>query len=263
MRVLIVWLLLGSTRAVASPKTWSDWVGEFRGALTWRQCTAAGERTASVSFDAVDGATRIDLAAFGAALRLYTLQQNAAGWDAQDGDLSIRVTQNKPGTIDLAIDYESGCTARGRLTRATSGVPACDRMLGWSRIEAACTKAATKLEDVAVLAKAKWKKSDAARCVARAEKLELAMIDVGCAPHPDPEIALRAVECRSLADATQKLARCARVPREIMQRLSGKASALSAAAQTAERATLPYVEQQCKDARAELSGTAVQFQCQL
>jgi len=123
--------------------------------------------------------------------------------------------------------------------------------------------AAAKLEDVTVLAKAKWKKSDAARCVARAEKVELAMIDAGCAPHPDPQIALRAVECRALSDAAQKLARCGRVPQEIMQRLSGKASALSAAAQTAERATLPYVEQQCKDARAELSGTAVQFQCQL
>lgn len=260
-RILIACLLLASSHAVAAPKPWADWVGDFRGSLVWRQCTAAGEPAATVAIDAVDGAMRVDLIPLGAALRIYSLQQDAAGWAAQDGDLSIRITQAKPRTIELAIAYESGCTARGRLTRATTGVPACDRLLAWSRIEQRCTKASAKVEDA--LVKTKWKKSDAARCDARADKLEHAMIDVGCAPHPDPQIGTRAIECRSLADATQKLARCGRVPPEIMQRLSAKASALSSAAQTAESATLPYVEQQCKDARAEVSGTAVQFQCQM
>jgi len=260
-RILIGCLVLASGQAVASP--WADWVGDYRGVLTWRQCTAPGQKVATVPFDAVDGATRLDLAPAGAALRALSLAQDDAAWVAQDGDVSVRVSKTKPNTIDLAIDYESGCTVRGRLARATTGVPACDRLLAWSRIESKCTKASAKLEDVAALAKLAWKKTDAARCTARAEKLALAMIDVGCAPHPDPNIGGRAVACRSLVDATAKLARCGRVPREVMQRLSNLASALSSASQTAEPATLPYVEQQCTDARTDVAATAVQAQCQL
>ena len=260
-RILIGCLLLASGQAVASP--WADWVGDYRGALTWRQCTAPGQKTATVSFDAVDGATRLDLAPAGAALRALSLTQEDAAWVAQDGDVSVRVSKPKPNTIELAIDYESGCTVRGRLARATTGVPACDRLLAWSRIESRCTKASSKLEDGAALAKLKWKKTDAARCTARAEKLALAMIDVGCAPHPDPDIGRRAALCRALVETTAKLSRCGRVPREVMQRLSNIAGALSSASQSAEPATLPYVEQQCKDARTDVAATAVQFQCQL
>jgi hypothetical protein len=262
-RVLIVWVFLGSSQAVASPPTWADWVGDFRGSLTWRRCTAPGEPTATLAFDAIDGATRIDLAPAGAALRALSLTPEDEAWVAQDGDVQLRVSRNKPNTIDVAIDYESGCTVRGRLARKTSGVPACDRLLGWSRIETACTKTSTKLEDHAALARHAWKKTDAARCSTRADKLALAMVDAGCAPHPDPNIGHRAVQCRALVELTQKLGRCGRVPREIQQRLTNTASALSSASQSAEPATLPYVEQQCKDARAEVSGTAVQFQCQL
>jgi len=262
-RVLIACLVLASSQAVAAPKTWADWVGDYKGPLTWRRCTAPGEKTATLAFEAIDGATRIDLAPAGAALRALSLSQNDTAWEAQDGDVSVRVSQKQPNTIDVAVDYESGCTVRGHLARATSGVPACDRLLAWSRIEDRCTKTTAKLEDAAALAKSKWKKTDAAACTSRGDKLALAMIDAGCAPHPDPQIGVRAVECRSLVDITQRLARCGRVPAEIMQRLSTKASALSAASQTAERATLPYVEQQCKDARSDVSGTAVQFQCRL
>lgn len=120
-----------------------------------------------------------------------------------------------------------------------------------------------RLEDRAALAKLTWKKADATRCGTRADKLELAMIDAGCAPHPDPEIGVRAVACQALGEVTQKLARCGRVPGAIMQRLSNRATALLAASQTAEPATLRHVEQQCTDARTEVSGTAVQFQCRL
>jgi hypothetical protein len=252
-------VLVAAGPAIAAPRTWDAWVGDFKGALVWRQCTAPGETVVAVAIDAVDGAIRVDLTSAGAALRIFSLQQDAAGWSAQDGDLSIAVAQKKRNTIDLAITYDSGCTARGQLARASTGVPACDALVGWTRIEAACTKTTDKHEAI----ETKFKKADAARCTSRADKLALAMIDAGCAPHPDPSIGTRAVACRSLADATAKLARCTRVPREIMQRLSGTASALSSAAQTAEKATLTFVEQQCKDARADVNGTAVQFGCQL
>ena len=248
------------SQAVAAPPTWADWVGDYRGALTWRQCTAPGEARATLAIDAVDGAVRIDLAPAGAALRALTLTAEDGVWIAQDGDVSVRVARKQPNTIELAVTYESGCTVRGKLARTSTGVPACDRMVAWSRIAAACTKTAAR-DDLP--AKRTWKAADAPRCAARADTLAHAMIEVGCAPHPDPEIAHRARACRALVDATQKLARCGRVPPAIQQRLAQTASALSAAAESAERATLPYVEQQCTDARAEVAGTAVQFQCQL
>ena len=263
MRVLVVSVLAAATPAVAAP--WSDWVGDYRGALVWRQCTAAGEKSATLALDAVDGAMRIDLAPAGAALRAMSLTREDAAWVAQDGDLRVRVTKrpSAPSSIDIAIDYDSGCTMRGKLVRTSTGIAACDRLLGWARIEARCTKPGDALEDFAALVKTKWKKTDAARCTARGDKLELAMIDRGCAPNPDPDIGTRAVQCRALVDATTKLQRCGRVPPETMRRLVNAASALSGASQSASKAELPYVEQQCKDQRAEVATIAVQSQCQL
>lgn len=259
MRRSAIAAVLAATPAIAAPRTWDAWVGDYRGTLVWRQCTAPGEKVVAIAIDAVDGAIAVDLTSAGAALRRVSLQQDAAAYVAQDGDLSVTVAQNKPNTIDLVIAYDSGCTARGQLARARTGVPACDALVGWTRIANACTKAAIASEPIAIA----WKKSDAPRCTARADRLALAMIDAGCAPHPDPQIGTRAPTCRALADATAKLARCGRVPREIMQRLSTNASALVAAAQTAEASTRAFVEQQCKDARTEIAGTAVQFQCHL
>ena len=156
-RTLIACLFLTSSQAVAAPSTWADWVGDYRGSLSWRQCTAPGERTATLALDAIDGALRIDLAPAGAALRALSLTAEDEVWVGQDGDVSVRVART-PNAIDVAVTYESGCTMRGKLARATTGVPACDRLLAWSRIEAACTKTAAKLEDATALAKLKWKR---------------------------------------------------------------------------------------------------------
>jgi len=253
--------VLAANQAVAAP--WADWVGDYKGALTWRQCTAPGEKSPAIAVDGVDGTLRIDLKAAGAALRALSLVQDDQGWTGQDGDVSVHLERKKPNTIELAIDIESGCTVRGKIARVTTGVTACDRLIGWARIEDKCSSVTTALEDFSALAKQKFKKADAAKCTARADKLELAMIDKGCAPHPDPNIGTRAAECRSLVDATNKLARCGRVPKEIMDRLSGRANALNAASQSAEPSTLKYVERQCKDAQVDVTGTATQFSCQL
>jgi hypothetical protein len=254
-------VLVVSTPAAAAP--WSDWVGEYRGTLLWRKCTAAGEKAAAIALDAVDGAMRIDLAPAGAALKTMSLTQDDAAWVAQDGDLHVRVTRGKPNTIVLAIDYDSGCTMRATLSRVAMKAPACDRLLAWARVEDRCTKPGDRIEDFLAVAKTKWKASDAAACRARADKLELALIDRGCAPNPDPDVGTRAVQCRALVDATTKLKRCGRVPAATTQRLVNAASALSGASQSASKAELPYVEQQCKDLHAEVVAIATQSQCQL
>lgn len=91
--------------------------------------------------------------------------------------------------------------------------------------------------------------------------LERALVDVGCAPHPDPQIGVRARACLELVQATDQLARCGRVPPMFLDPLVAQARALAAAAQTAEQVTLPYVERQCRDEAVTALALATKFQC--
>ena len=245
MRVWLIVAMLVATPAAAA--TWADWVGDYRGALTWRQCAAPGETSVALAIDVVDGVPRIDLAPAGAGLAAMTLIEEAGAWVAQDGDLRVRITRGKRNTVDLALDYDSGCRVRGRLARASAGTAACERLAAWTRIAGRCTKRSIEIPKHG-------------RCEARAEVLEVALVDAGCAPHPEP-VGTRAVACRSLVDATSKLARCGRAPREVVQRLSAIAHALSAAAQSTTTATLPYVERQCRDAKIDVTAMAMQLGC--
>lgn len=212
----------------------------------------------------------IDLAPLGGGLRAMSLVEEEGGWSAQQGDVALRITRGKPAApdaLELLVELDSGCTVRGRLQRATSGVPACDRLAGWSRIEARCGKLAARnqqpLEDGAAVAKTRWRPADAASCAARASRVELALIDAGCAPHPDPAIGHRAPDCLRLSDDTARVTRCKRVPPDLEASLSHAAHSLRAASETADRATLRVVEQQCRDARATLAAVAARFGCPL
>lgn len=254
--------------APARSAPWADWVGDYGGKLAWRGCTAPGAASAVVAIDAVDAVVSIDLARLGGGLRAMSLVEEEGGWAGQQGDVTVRIARAKAaGSIDLAVELESGCTVRGQLARAGSGVAACDRLAGWSRIEARCGKLAQRgqkpLEDAALIAKTKWRAADGEQCTARAAKLELSLIDAGCAPHPDPAIGARAPECLRLVDATARAVRCKTMPPELEAELSRKAHLLGAASQTAEPATLGVVEQQCRDARAVLASIATRFQCAL
>jgi len=191
----------------ARPATWADWVGDYRGALAWRNCTVAGARTATLALDATDGVIALELAPAGMALRAMTLVEEEGGWIAQDGDVSLRVTRPRAATIAVALELASGCTMRGTLRRTAARVAACDRLAGWARIEARCTKVTARLEDVAALARTRWKPGDAARCSERADRVELAMVDAGCAPLPDVTTAVPHA-CRSLVERTRALVAC-------------------------------------------------------
>jgi hypothetical protein len=59
------------------------------------------------------------------------------------------------------------------------------------------------------------------------------------------------------------VARCKRLPPDLEAALAQTAYSLRAAAETAERATLGVVEQQCRDAKATLAVIATRFQCPL
>jgi hypothetical protein len=259
---------LAAAPAERAPASWADWVGDYRGAVTWRGCVAPGAASAVVAIDAVDAVIAVDLAALGGGLRAMSLLEDGGGWSARDGDVAVRIERSRPaapGAIELAVTLDSGCTARGRLARAATGVPACDRLAGWSRIEARCRKLAARggapLEDAARIAGTKWRAADAAACDSRAARVELALIDAGCAPHPDPAIGARAPDCLRLADDAARAARAGCLPPDLEATLVREAQALRAASETAERATLGVVEQQCRDARATLATAAARFRC--
>jgi len=223
-----------------------------------------------VSLDAVDAVMSIDLGKLGGGLRAMSLASDDGGWSARQGDVQVRIARGKPAApnaVELLVELDSGCSARGRLQRASTGVPACDRLAGWTRIEARCSKLAQRgespLEDTALVARTRWRPADAAQCAARAAKIERALIDAGCALHPDPAIGARAADCLRLADDTARVVRCKRLPPDFEAALLQTADSLRAAAETAERATLGVVEQQCRDAKATLAVIATRFQCPL
>ncbi len=254
-------MLLAAGQASAAPQvvSWADWVGSYDAKLVWRSCSAPGTTSAQVSLDASDAVVTVDLTGLGAGFRPMSLVDEAAGWSAQQGDVKVRLTRPRTDQLELIVELDSGCTIRGQLRRASTGVATCDRLLGWARVEARCTKlSAARLADA--LPK-KWRASDAASCARRATELETSLIDAGCAPHPDPMIGVRAPRCLALAAASARLSRCGTAPADLKQTFTLIAGALASAAQSAEPSTLPYVEQQCEDEQAMLAAVARRFSC--
>jgi predicted Fe-S protein YdhL (DUF1289 family) len=201
------------------------------------------------------------------------LVEDNGGWLGKSGDVSVHVTRPKAETLDLAIELESGCQARGTLHRATIGIAPCDRLSAWARVEGRCTKLVKpSLENAARLAhqRATWAKASGderakigAQCEARAAKVEAELVDAGCAPSPDPAIGMRGAECRALAQAAARLGRCPSVPTDLATIISQEAAALVGAAQQARESELPYVEGQCKRVRDQIAQTVQQSGCPL
>src|SRR5512138_2500128 len=259
--------LAGSALAAPAPKpapTWADWVGDYSGTRGWTGCSAPGAKTAAISVDAIDGALTVDLAKAGGGLRALPLVEEDTAWTAQQGDISARLGRPSPNTLALTVELESGCRVTAQLKRATTKLDACDRLVAWTRVEARCTKLHdAPLEDPAAIARTSWKAGDADRCQLRAANVELELVDAGCAPHPDPLIGVRAADCLALAATADKLHRCGNVPPQLKAYLVNSAHGLAAAAQTADKGTLPVVEAQCRDAKTLLIGAATKFSCLL
>jgi hypothetical protein len=291
MRALSV-VLLGVTasgvRAAPAPApapapalSWGDWIGDWEGKLEWTSCTADGAARAKLPIDASDGAVSIDLAPAGSALREMSLAEDGTGWIGQQADVTVRLRRVPRATgqgstrstdmIELAIDLESGCSVRGTLARGTVGIPECDRLAAWARVEAQCTKLSRPpLENPARVARqrAEWAKASgeartkiAAQCTARGTKLESSLIDAGCAPHADPAIGLRGTECPAMRMTAARIARCTSVPPELRAAFEREVVVLAAAAQGADKASLPVVDAECKRTREKLLAISQQVGC--
>ncbi len=266
MRVSIVaigLLVAGSARAAPDPKpsTWADWAGSYQGSLTWSSCSVAGAKMVSLPLDFVDGVATIDLSSTRPGMRALTLIEDEHGLAGRQGDVAVVLHRPRADRLVLAIDLDSGCMVRGTLARNSTSVASCDHLIGWARIDAKCTKHLTPTEDLANLLATAWKPGDAARCTSRAAALEHHLVETGCAPHPDPMIGVRSPDCLDLSQVAGRISRCGTVLPDLKQVVVSLASSVVSAAQTADRSTLPMVEQQCRDVRAELIAIATKFGC--
>ncbi|HEY5921009.1 MAG TPA: hypothetical protein VIV11_05030 [Kofleriaceae bacterium] len=253
------------------PLTWADWIGDWDGKLKWTSCTAEGEPRASLAVDARDGSVSIDLTPAGSALTQLSLVEDGAGWMGQQGDVTVRVKLPKSDKLEVAVDLDSGCQVRGTLTRASVGIPACDRLAAWARIESHCTKLSRPpLENAARLARqrASWRKAQgddktklAQQCTARSAKVEQELVEIGCAPHPDPAIGNRGAECQALRGIAGRIARCSNLPSDQRDAYAREVLVLIAAVQGADKATLPVVDAECKRERDKLFAIAQQVGC--
>ncbi len=251
------------------PPTWADWVGDYTGTLAWRGCSTPGERSATLPLDAVDGALAIDLTPAGGGLRPMSLVDDGAGWIAQQGDVRLRLTRAKADVVELQVELGSDCVVRAVLRRATTKIAACDRLVAWARIEAACTKrVGGPLEDPAAIAKerATWRLRKPARgvqCAARAAKVEAALVDVGCAPDPLPPSVVRAPACAGFVDAARRFQQCALALPDVKSAAVTEAASLLASVGTADDAALRVLAAQCRAAHARLAQVAAHSRCPL
>jgi hypothetical protein len=278
-RPAVLVILAAASGALATPApqplSWADWVGDWDGKLKWASCSAEGAEHASLALDALDGSVSIDLTPAGAALPALSLAEDGEGWSAQQGDVAVRVKRGKSDkkgdTLELAVDLDSGCQVRGTLRRASVGIAACDRLAAWARIESHCTKLSRPpLENAARLARqrAAWRKATgedktklAAQCTARSAKVEQELVDIGCAPNPDPTIGMRGAECQALRGIAGRLSRCANLPSDQRDAYAREVLVLLAAAQGADKASLPVVDAECKRERDKLFAIAQQVGC--
>jgi hypothetical protein len=245
-------------KPAAPPPTWGDWVGDYTGKLTWSACTVDGAGSATLPLDATDGAVTLDLASAGGALEALPLEEDNGTWTGRQNDVTVRVARPRADAIELSVVLDSGCEVHGTLRRKSTGIAACDRLAGWARVESRCTKLTKPaLENVARLVRQRktWlaAKGDArdklaAQCDARAQKVELELVDAGCAPSSDPAVGVRGTECQALRASLARLQRCRALPPDVEIQLE-------------QQSQNAVTDNECRALRAKIVATSQQVGC--
>lgn len=274
-RVVFAVVLAAASGALAAPEqpprlTWADWVGDWSGKVTWSGCAIDDTKRVSLPLDASDGSLGIDLSSAGGGLGSMGLMEDGTGFAAKQGDIALKLARTDKG-LELAVDLDSGCQLRGTLTRTTVGIPECDQLAAWARIEQQCTKMSRPaLENPSRLARqrAEWSKSKgdarakmAAKCSTRASRVQTQLVDAGCAPNPDPNIGMRGAECQALRGVSSRVQKCTNIPFDVRINLEHEVVVLLAAMQGADQASIPVVDAECKSAREKMFAIAQQASC--
>ncbi len=198
MRALALSVVLAAAPTAASPGVrWDDLVGDYQlTARTNGQCAFAPERRAEVRIDAVDGALHVDLAAIGGGVGVVSLAAHDDGaFTGAELGARVEIVRARRDRLTVTMTYDSGCVVTGIAVRSPIR-GRCPAMTTWQRVAARCTRGleAPPLRGT---------------CRDRAERLELALIDVGCAPARDLADVTRGPACSRLVTLAASTSRCA------------------------------------------------------
>ncbi len=258
--------------AAASPLEPADLVGTWRGTARWTGCSVAGHAAVALPIAWRDGTYVIDLAPARDDLGEILLAPDGDGFTGHRDDLQVRFAPR--GAPTLTLTSSADCTARLALTRASSGIAACDRVVALAAIEATCPAAgdprAARQAAVASRA-ASWsrlrgarQRAAAAACTTEADGLADALTVAGCLPQATTG-PVTVPACDAYLAALPRYARCPGVTASARRVLDDGARRMmrSLAAAAGAPAALERAGQVCEDAITALRFAAHALRCPL
>lgn len=217
--VVAVVVMAATGRAEAQSADVAErWVGTWTGKATWKGCTTAGPKQLALTLVAARGTITLDGDTLMEGLGDVDFAAALAALSAPRDDLSLTLTWGKKG-VKLAMKTAGGCTAKATLTRASSGIAACDAALALREIDAGC--GGTSAGDAAADRKAwkkltgKKKKAQAARCEADAATLRADLGSRQCLAGGGGGASLAGMpSCDRYVQAMERYLTCDKIPQE-------------------------------------------------
>jgi len=260
----------------AAPPAPQDMIGTWRGTASWRGCTVTGGRHVAIELHYRRGGDyEIDLAGARDDLGAVTLTATSDGTlSGTLHDLKVTMTPGKHATVVLAS--AAGCGATISISRDTTGIPACDRLVAFDEVATTCDPEDELSRSGYAAARAKiagWralrgaKKDAAARtCRGDADKVAAALAARSCLPSPGAIGGSGIPECDAYLAEMQRLVQCPKFPVQAKQAMQ---QALAQAAQGWQALRDPSVPaesrrtaaQACTQATQALRQAAAQMGC--
>jgi hypothetical protein len=215
------WLLVLALVAPAqADRQAEDWLGTWTGKATWTGCTVEGASTISLAITWRDYGIFVDGAGLYEGLGELAPEGRDDGGlalDLKDVSFELKRTKAKKGAAaKLELHTAAQCTLTANLTRAGSGIAACDDVIALASVAASCgvtvdDDPADEVEAWQALAGKKAKRA-AKACGARATALRERLVAGSClAPEHDPS---RVPACLETWALGQKLFQCPRMSAE-------------------------------------------------
>ncbi|MCA9674950.1 MAG: hypothetical protein H6708_18420 [Kofleriaceae bacterium] len=216
-----------------------DWIGTWTGTATWTDCTAPGPDELSVDIRWRDDAVAIDGAALFDGLGELWPDVVDGGLRATASDVTVtlatkakatkgKATKGKPAkgkatatssprAVAITLSTAAGCTMSATLTRAGTGIAACDDLVALAAASTSCDD--VTVDDDPGDEVAGWRGLDragrraaAAQCQRRADDLREHMIAAACLPVDDDPSQIPA--CNDTWRLGLRINRCDRIDAE-------------------------------------------------
>jgi hypothetical protein len=229
-----------------------DWVGVWRGAATWTDCTAPGPDELAIALRWQDLAPVIDGAAiFDGLGELWPEIDEDGVMTATSNDVTIALRPGKRGKVTIKLTTASQCKMIAKLTRDGTGIAACDDVIALASVASSCGDVTVAEEPSAHASAAgaltgKAKKRAAAQCKDDAAELRARLVAAECLPVAnDPSLS---PACEPTWRLVARIGRCDRLPVETKQMaLEGAAQLRRSLRATAGReSAYELAAEQCK-----------------